>query len=379
MRSKKDILIVVASLTGGGAERVAVEWANNLAALGHRVTVMTDMLMPVTYRLADDVKVVSFNVPPRPRGKGIRFLLWVVTTRICVSIRMLRLMRRLGTDVVIDVGHKYGFEVLMASKVLGVKSIQTDHNACSRPCGVKMGLRDYYRKFLQSRMFDALTVLTETDCRVMKQHGATNVESLYNPLSFSQIKLCENARTKTVLAVGRLDVWRTKGFDILLLAWGNIAKKHPDWNLRIIGDGAPEAVGFLRKLCAECCENVKFAPFTDEIGEEYRRAEVFVLSSRCEGGGLVALEAMAHGCAAVVCDFEGRQGEYVKDGVNGLLCAPGCVGELENAIERVISDEDLRKRLQRNAPKSVERFAPAVTVAKLEEIIYRVCGEATLL
>lgn len=373
MRPKKKILIVVASLTGGGAERVAVEWANTLADFGHEVAIITDMSVPITYRPAERVNVVSFSNSPRPKRRGLRFVWWSITSRISVSIRMLRLMRELGTDVVIDVGHKYGFEVLMVAKALGVRSIQTDHNACSRPRDMRMSFRDYYRKFLQSRMFDVVTVVTETDRKVMEKHGATNAESLYNPLSFSPIEVRKNVRTKTVLAVGRLDVWKTKGFDILLHAWVNIAKRHPDWKLRIIGDGAPETVNFLRKMCPECSESVQFAPFTASVVEEYRRAEVFVLSSRCEGWGLVALEAMAHGCAAVLCDFEGRQSEYVKDGVDGVLCAPGCVSALENAMERVISDDELRERLQRNAPKSLDRFAPAVTVAKLEEIIYRVC------
>ncbi len=375
MRSKKRILIVVASLTGGGAERVAVEWGNTLAGWGHDVTIITDLSKRVTYRPSDVVKVLSFNLSARPKGRGVRFAIWRFVSSIRVGIRLLRLMRRMGCDVVIDVGHIYGFEVLVASKILGVKSIQTDHNACSRPDDMKMGLRQRYRKFLQSRMFDAMTVVSETDCKVMKQHGATNVELLCNSLSFSENEVCKNARTKTVLAVGRLDAWKAKGFDILIDAWKDISKKHPDWKLRIIGDGGEETVIFLKKLCLECRESVEFAPFTDKIGEEYGGAEVFVLSSRCEGWGLVALEAMAHGCAAVVCDFEGRQREYVEEGVNGLLCTAGCVGELENAIERVITDEELRRRLQRNAPKSVGRFAPGVTVGKLERIIYRVCGE----
>ena len=379
MRPKKKILIVVASLNGGGAERVAVEWANGLAYRGHDVTIITDTSERVAYIPHEGVKVLSFNISMRPEKRGLKFARWCVASRISLSVRLLRVMRELGTDVVVDVGHKYGLEVLVVAKALGVKTIQTDHNACSRPRTMKMGGRDYFRKFMQSRMFDVMTVLTETDLNIVKKHGATHVESLYNPLSFSQIEVCENVRTKTVLAVGRLDAWEVKGFDILIDVWKNLVKKHTDWKLRIIGNGAPSTVIFLRKLCQECGESVEFVPFTDNIGEEYMRAEVFVLSSRCEGWGLVALEAMVHGCAAVVCDFEGRQSEYVQDGVNGLLCTAGCASELANAIELVISDEDLRKRLQRNAPKSLDRFAPAVTVAKFEEIIYRVCGEETVL
>lgn len=363
-RSCKRILIVVASLTGGGAERVAVAWADALAERGHNVVVLTDLARGVTYRPSEKVKVVDVGLK-----RGGR-----VMAHIMLIFRLLRVIRE-GVDVVIDVGHQYGAEVLAVSKILGVKTIQTDHNACSRPAGMELSLRECYRKFLQSRWFDAFTVLTEADLRVVKMHCATNARSLCNPLVFRENEVCNVVREKVVLAVGRLDVWRAKGFDILINVWAKLAPKYSDWKLRIIGSGGPEAVDFLQKMAMECRNRVEFVPFTAQIGTEYGKAEIFVMPSRCEGWGLVAVEAMAHGCCTVVADWDGRQREYVEDGVNGVLCVPGSVESLADALSRVLDDEELRRRLQRNSALGLERFAPARVAEQLEGIIYDVCGD----
>ncbi len=61
-----------------------------------------------------------------------------------------------------------------------------------------------------------------------------NIEIIPNPLPFYPIKTssCEN---KQVIAVGRYTY--QKGFDQLLAAWKIVSEKHPDWVLRIYGDG----------------------------------------------------------------------------------------------------------------------------------------------
>ena len=76
-----------------------------------------------------------------------------------------------------------------------------------------------------------------------------------NPLSFPVITDFSLTRKKNVLAAGRLDVWDVKGFDILIKAWGLIAKKYPDWKLEIAGLGDEEYKIRMRERYEDCWEH----------------------------------------------------------------------------------------------------------------------------
>ena len=102
----------------------------------------------------------------------------------------------------------------------------------------------------------------------------------------------------------------------------------------IVGDGplrdrVPEAVGFVPPSA---------------LGRYYERAAVVVCPSRREGYGVVAREAMAYG-RPVVATAVGGLVDAVEDGVTGLLVPPRDPAALRAALERLLADEELRRRL----------------------------------
>jgi len=87
----------------------------------------------------------------------------------------------------------------------------------------------------------------------------------------------------------------------------------------------------------------------EELAEVYERSDIFALTSvvhaqSIEGFGLVYLEAAAHSLP-IVAHRIGGVPEAVRDGVTGLLVTPERPAELAAAFERLIHDEDLRRRL----------------------------------
>ena len=104
-----------------------------------------------------------------------------------------------------------------------------------------------------------------------------------------------------------------------------------------------------------------------ELPPLYERAAVVAVPSHREGFGVACLEAMAH-ARPVVASAVGGLLDLVVDGETGLLVPPRDVAALRGALERLLGDAELRRRLGEAARVRVrERFAwPAVTRATIE-------------
>jgi colanic acid/amylovoran biosynthesis glycosyltransferase len=150
-----------------------------------------------------------------------------------------------------------------------------------------------------------------------------------------------------VLYAGRLSP--EKGVLVLVEAADGIP-------LVIVGDGplrehVPGARGFVAH---------------DELLKLYGRAAVVAVPSYREGFGVVCAEAMAHG-RPVVASAVGGLLDLVSDGVTGIHVPPGDVPALRAALERLLADRELRRRLGEAGRERVrERFSwSAVTDSTL--------------
>lgn len=135
-----------------------------------------------------------------------------------------------------------------------------------------------------------------------------------------------------LLSIGRLE--RQKGFDLLLSA---CALVRSDWRLTIVGAGTA-----LSRLQAQAAalgieDRVQFYGTTDDIPAVFSSHDVFVMTSRWEGLGLVIMEAMAAG-RPVIASRVGGIAEIVIDGETGTLVDCSDVNELAAAIEFACED-----------------------------------------
>jgi glycosyltransferase involved in cell wall biosynthesis len=86
----------------------------------------------------------------------------------------------------------------------------------------------------------------------------------------------------------------------------------------------------------------------DELERLYDRAAVVACPSHREGFGVVCAEAMAHGRAVVASDVGGLR-DLVVDGETGLLVPPRDVAALRAALERLLTHDELRRKLGASA------------------------------
>ena len=141
---------------------------------------------------------------------------------------------------------------------------------------------------------------------------------LPNPLTLKPGPTSEGT-SKRFLAIGRLTPLH-KGFDILIEAFRLFANKDREWCLDIVGEGHEKDKYESLITKYHLGNRIFIHPFTNNIEHYYSTAQIYVLSSRWEGFGLVLVEAMAHGLPIVTSDLPTSKeilddfGIYFKNG-----------------------------------------------------------------
>lgn len=136
-----------------------------------------------------------------------------------------------------------------------------------------------------------------------------------------------------------------KGLDVLIEALKQVDKEK--YHLVIIGDGQPKYKALFKAaiVASGLVNNVSLLGFRDNILEYLRQADFGVLPSiQPEALGIANLEYMMAGKAHISSD-NGAQPEYVTDGANGLLVAPGDPQALAGAINRLLNNPSERSRM----------------------------------
>lgn len=218
-----------------------------------------------------------------------------------------------------------------------------------------MGLADKVRAWMDDKLvkkFDRFVVLTEEDREMWGEMPGIRV--IPNAANFIADKYSD-CSAKRVIAVGRLDY--QKSFDRLILVWEKVHQQVSDWRLDIFGQG--EWKEMLQQMIVErgLGECVKLNAPTKEIGDEYVKSSIIVMTSHYEGFGMVLVEAMSCGVPAVSFDCKCGPSDIVDNGESGFIVPDGDINGLADALVRLMKDDELRKRMGENAKKVVETYS----------------------
>jgi len=170
-----------------------------------------------------------------------------------------------------------------------------------------------------------------------------------------------------ILFVG--DLSREKGIHILLKAYANLENAPP---LVLIGRRCSDTP-------AEFPRNVLFLNSWPHaaVMAAWRRSSIAVVPSVWpEPFGVVVLEAMSAG-RPVIASRIGGLSDVVIDAETGLLVPPGDPIALQQALERLVANRELRERMGQAGRLRVDHFRAEVVVPRIEEIYRMVLARET--
>jgi len=179
----------------------------------------------------------------------------------------------------------------------------------------------------------------------------------------------QNDSTVKLLFMGRIS--REKGIELLLNALSLV--KSRNWFLRIGGTGDNDYVESLKNMADKLglSDRIEWIGYVTDIWKEIDKADVGLMPSVWrEPFGLTILEFISQGIPMVTTNH-GAQREILTNGVDSLLSRPD-PPDFARALDRIISDPDLRMRLGKTALTAFRRFDYETFFSKIIAI-YRNC------
>lgn len=366
-RARTDLMIVIHSLRGGGAERVAVDMAAYWKSRGCRVSLVTQTAA------GQDAYPIPPGVERHALGlagdsAGLLGALWG-NARRCWALR--RLVRRQRPAVVLGMMTSGSVLGVLAARGAGSRVIATEHT--HPPTLPLPEVWQRLRRWTYARA-DAVIALTRGTAQWLDEeipgvHAQVIPNAVHWPLADEEPRLEPPGAPgrRRLLAVGRLHP--VKGFDCLLRAFADLTRMCDDWDLTILGEGSERAA--LEALRDELGlrDRVSLPGRVGNMAAWYQASDLYVLSSQAEGLSNTLLEAMASGLPCVAFDCENGPREIIRDGIDGVLVRPVQDPQaLAAQLFALMKDEDLRAQYASRATDVRDRFSTARIMALWEQV-----------
>lgn len=297
----------------------------------------------------------------RTRGSGFRLLRWLNEESIDVLISArphvnrlvwcLRVTQLVGTPWILTIHNDLKTRLEHGDDVSG--RVRTRVKTMSERWVVKKA--------------DVIVAVSQGAARRVEEFlglESSEVYSIYNPVwsprdaancsQYDHPWLHPNRTWKTLVSVGRLVP--EKDYETLLKAFAMVCSQR-DVRMIICGDGPSREV--LEKLAhdLDCSHLVDFRGFVRHPFRLSGRGDLFVLSSKSEGFGIVLVEALAAGMPIVATDCPSGPREILAGGEFGLLVPPGDALAFSKGILAALERDRDPAELRRRATVFSERAA----------------------
>ncbi|MCX2449930.1 glycosyltransferase [Pedobacter sp. PLR] len=341
---EKKLFFVINNLQGGGAERVISILANEFSKQGYNVFMVCLNEAEPAFKISPEIRRVNLL-----KGRGTEHIWNRIRYAGLIYFRLIALLIKERPYCVVSFMTAANLWTGLTCSLTNVPFVVSERTMPDRTIN---SFNYFFRKlsFLIYRKSKAIVVpaIGIADCikRNESYKELNNFKIIRNPIHVFPKPSNTSVNDKTfILGVGRLNF--IKGFDLLIDAYSKINAENVD--LIIVGNGNE-----FEKLNAQIEKlnlvgRVKLLGVKDNLQDYYHQAELFVLSSRNEGYPNALIEAMSFGCACIAVDCEYGPSEIIDHEVNGLLVENFNQIQLTEAMNELITNQSLRKKIAGNA------------------------------
>ena len=337
------IVFVTQPLSTGGAERVVAALANKFYELGHEIKIIiVDNGDKNVYYTHENIEFIHINKPANP-----------VYDLLYRSKQIRKYLNKYKPDVVLPFTTQKNVSVLMATLFSKHPVIVAERNNPYQDPKSKC-LR-ILRKLLY---FTSNRFVFQTD--EAKAFFSKKIQErscvISNPVSDSLPEVWHGTREHRIVLVNRLDF--QKNIKLAIDAFSIISDKNPGYKMEIYGKGPLEAEirQYIEKKHLK--DKVRLMGFCNDVLNEIKKAEIYLLTSNYEGMSNSLMEALSMGLVCISTDHPtGGARALINNGENGLLISTNSLEECVNALESVINSQDMRNKLSQNAIKIREQLS----------------------
>lgn len=243
-----------------------------------------------------------------------------------------------------------------------------------RPCAAikKILSKDVYVVGVGQAIVDSLKKNTDQQDRIRRVFNGMDISKIHT----AGDDLKEKFRGRNII-LGMGNIIKTKGFDLLLKGFADIAEDFNEWDVVIVGGGTEK--DSLECLTKELGLHDRVY-FTGPLGrikamEWMDLCDIFCLPSWSEGFGVVYVEAMASGKPIIGVAGQGID-PIIRDNNVGLLIEPKSSISVSQALRKLILDKELREKMGQEARKlAMEDFTWATSAENYISLYHEMLTE----
>lgn len=346
------IALLVSSMGGGGAERVATTLANAWVGRGYDVVLVPTYLgaRSAVYEIRAGVELAPLAALVSKPYKG--------PAGWALKLHALRqAVGKFSPDVVISFLTNVNVTAIAALCGDGRPLVISERADVAASVELPGALRVARQMLYQ--FADVLVVQTSEAMRGFRESifRAPRTAVIPNPLPAelhaSKMRASQSGHGGEIVAMGRLTA--QKRFDHLILAFDRAFASDPSWTLTILGEGPLR--GTLQSLIetTRVRRRISLPGTTTLPWDRLAAGQIFALSSAYEGFPNAMLEAMALGLPCVAYDCPTGPKELAAGGAAALLVPSGDIESLAAALRALADDPRRREGLGDSAAESVRR------------------------